>query len=132
MNLVEFSKQAYTQGGGSFNLLSGEVNPTSGYMVSTPNNEVRMHFMPSLTEKEKIHKLTEQVFLYMAEKFDLWYYDSSMYLGLWYDAENKLWYIDLSQNIQDKDKAMEIARANKQLAIWDCENKETIHTYFKN
>ncbi len=51
--------------------------------------------------------------------------DSGFFFGGWIDKETGKVYFDLSANIQDKTKAIELAIVNNQLAIWDLnENKE--------
>ncbi len=52
------------------------------------------------------------------------------YIGGWLDTQSDSpfnFYMDISINIQDKEKAIEIARKNNQLAIFDVENCETIY-----
>ena len=40
MNLQTFLSEALKNNGGSYNITTGEYNPTDGYMVSLPNNEL--------------------------------------------------------------------------------------------
>ena len=48
-----------------------------------------------------------------------------MYIGLWLD-NNKM-YIDISINIIDKVEALEFGKKNKQLAIYDIVNNDSIY-----
>jgi hypothetical protein len=120
MNLVSFSKQAFSQGGGSLNLFSGEVNPTSGYMVSTEGNEVKIQINPRLKEDIQIYELTKQVFAYIADKIDSWHEEKYLYLGLWYNSKDGLWYFDLSEWVPTFAVAVKLGIQREQKAIWDC------------
>lgn len=50
---------------------------------------------------------------------------NNMYIGLWFD--NNIMYIDISININDKVEALEFAKYNKQLAIYDIINNDNIY-----
>lgn len=50
---------------------------------------------------------------------------SNLYIGLWLD--NNIMYIDISINIIDKVEALEFAKYNKQLAIYDLVNNDSIY-----
>lgn len=50
---------------------------------------------------------------------------NNMYIGLWLD--NNIMYIDISINISDKVEALEFAKYNKQLAIYDLKNNDSIY-----
>lgn len=126
MNLVSFSKQAFKDNGGSFNLSNGIVNPIAGYMVSTLGNELKIHINPRLKDEHKVKELTQQVFKYIANTFDIWHNNLDMYLGVWYNSEDGLWYLDLSENITDLTEAIKLGKEKKQLAIWDCKNNGEI------
>lgn len=54
--------------------------------------------------------------------------NNNMYIGLWLDSN--IMYIDISININDKVEALEFAKYNKQLAIYDLTNNDSI--YLKN
>lgn len=49
----------------------------------------------------------------------------NLYIGLWLD--NNIMYIDISINIQDKTEALEFAKYNRQLAIYDLMNNDSIY-----
>lgn len=51
--------------------------------------------------------------------------NNNMYIGLWLDSN--IMYIDISININDKVEALEFAKYNKQLAIYDLENNDSIY-----
>lgn len=48
----------------------------------------------------------------------------SAFVGFWID-DGKI-YLDISVNVGDKKEALRIAKENKQLAIYDCSDMETI------
>lgn len=50
---------------------------------------------------------------------------NNMYIGLWLDSN--IMYIDISINISDKVEALEFAKYNKQLAIYDLKNNNSIY-----
>lgn len=50
---------------------------------------------------------------------------NNMYIGLWLDTD--IMYIDVSINIIDKAEALEFAKYNKQLAIYDLVNNDSIY-----
>ena len=49
----------------------------------------------------------------------------NMYIGLWLD--NNIMYVDISINIIDKVEALEFGKRNKQLAIYDLVNNDSIY-----
>lgn len=46
--------------------------------------------------------------------------------GGWYNSKNKMYYFDATVIVEDLKKALELGRANKQLAIFDLANGLTI------
>lgn len=81
-------------------------------------------FMVSLYGYEKVIKDIKYLelaqvksYLKKAKKLDA-------FVGFWIDDEQV--YLDISVNIGDKKEALRTARENKQLAIFDCLNVETI------
>lgn len=81
-------------------------------------------FMVSLYGYEKVIKDIKYLelaqvksYLKKAKKLDA-------FVGFWIDDDKV--YLDISVNIGDKKEALRIARENKQLAIFDCSNMETI------
>lgn len=147
-NLVQFTATAYYNLGGSFNLSNGEINPTKGYMVSLEHFEqivepayIRiskilehlseiLEFPYQVTQAEEIRILTFDVFKYVSDirVFDKTYEDDNgiLHLGLWFNSEEKKWYLDLSENISELDEALRLGKERKQIAIWDCKNSKEI------
>jgi hypothetical protein len=112
MNLPQFLELAKQNGGGSYNLNTGEVNPTSGFMVSLPESE-------RITQQlDKSSLLT--FILENSEKLA----NPTYFVGLWFD--NLQWYIDVSENVPKLRDAAVLGMLYDQLAIFDCERGKTI------
>jgi hypothetical protein len=111
MNLVQFLDLATTNGGGSYNINTGEHNPNTGYMVSLPFE----HTHSELTKAEVLD--------YVLKHADALAVDNR-YFGLWFDGGQ--WYYDVSENVTDLGEAIRLGMANNQLAIYDCAKGETI------
>lgn len=95
----------------TYNLVTGETNPTQGYMVSLPDREVREEV---LTPENLIRFIAIN-----ADKLA----ENNKYLGIWQDGN---WCLDVSANITHKEEAIKLAKKWNQKAIWDCEKKEAI------
>lgn len=111
MNLPQFISTAQQNGGGSYNLYTGEVNPSSGYMVALPFEAIH-------SEVNKDNVL--QYILQNAETLSA----VNRFFGLWFD--NEKWYFDVSENVSKLSDAIRLGMAFDQLAIWDCENGVSI------
>jgi hypothetical protein len=114
MNIMKFIAQAKQDNGGSYCLMTGYFNPTTGYMVSLECAEQKFEHFPS-------DIAVQQYILNNAER--LCYHNR--YLGLWYNEDKALWYMDVSVNVEEYASARLMGAINKQIAIWDCaKNKE--------
>ncbi len=95
---------------------SGIDVPTTGYVVSiTPmlgldDNDV--HTIVPYTKKNK--------------KVDVFGEKYMTYIGGWYDESEDEFILDVSIVTDDKDKALEIAKALNQKAIYDLDEEEDI------
>lgn len=87
---------------------------TSGYMVSLEGAESQVQgddyneIMKAIESKQEIIQDRD-----------------NLYIGLWLD--NGIMYIDVSINIKDKVDALEFGKYNKQLAIYDLMNNDSIY-----
>lgn len=85
-----------------------------GYMVSLEGTETQTKG----DDYQAIKKAIE-------EKQEIIKDSNNMYIGLWLDSG--IMYIDISINISDKVEALEFAKYNKQLAIYDIINNDSIY-----
>lgn len=85
-----------------------------GFMVSLEGAEVQKN----VNDINGIKKAIE-------EKQEIIKSKNNMFIGLWLD--NDIMYIDISINIIDKVEALEFAKYNKQLAIYDLKNNDSIY-----
>lgn len=85
-----------------------------GYMVSLEGAEIQKN----INDINGIKKAIE-------EKQETIKNKNNLYIGLWID--NNIMYIDISINIIDKVDALEFAKYNKQLAIYDIINNDSVY-----
>lgn len=104
-------KSTMQNGGASYNL-NGH-SPSKGFMVATLGNEKKI----SLKDFNK--KILKSYI--KAHKKDL----KDAFIGTWID--NDIVYLDISKKEKSKNKALEIAKQNKQLAIFNLSNFESIY-----
>lgn len=93
-------------------LKKADIN--GGFMVSLEGTETQTKG----DDYQAIKKAIE-------EKQEIIKDNNNLYIGLWLD--NNIMYIDISINIQDKTEALEFAKYNKQLAIYDIINNNSIY-----
>lgn len=85
-----------------------------GFMVSLEGAEVQKN----INDINGIKKAIE-------EKKEIIKDKDNLYIGLWLD--NDIMFIDISININDKVEALEFAKYNKQLAIYNLVNNDSIY-----
>ena len=112
MNLQKIIDLAIENGGASYSIVSGDYNPNKGYMVSYVGCET----ITSVLTLDILVKYIKHYIDYLST--------SDVYVGIWLNDGN--WYLDISENVSDKDEAIKVARLRKQIAIWDCENNKEI------
>jgi len=112
-NLKGFIDSINVNGGCSYNINTGEINPNSGYFVSIAGAE---KVVTSLTE--------ETVKQYIEDNIDLLITDR-VYLGGWFNEG--LVYLDCSQQIEELKTAVRKGIERGQLAIFNAETKESIY-----
>ena len=116
MNLRNLLKEINDNGGVSYNITTGDYNPTDGYMVSLPGYETTL--FPD--------DLSEQVIKdYILKNIEFLANSSDYYLGAW--IENNRVYLDISVKINDLYEACYAGIVNEQLAIYDNANAVAIH-----
>ena len=113
MNLQQFFNDTL-QGGASFNLTTGIYNPNNGYFVSLPNNE-RQFSLTDFTQDNLSEFIRDNVALLCKD---------NNFLGSW--VENGIVYLDVSEQISDKRRAIEVGMLRNQLAIFDANSSQVI------
>lgn len=112
LKISELKELALKNGG--FSLSPEGATPKTGYMVSVKDIlKMPLDLWLELEDQASIDAYTE-----IASKID-------GYVGGWIDNNNI--YIDIAANIQDKEKALQAAKRNEQLAIYDIENGSSIY-----
>ena len=113
MNLQNFLSDVLSNGGASFNLVTGTFNPNQGFFVSVPNRE------------QQTTNLTAQLLAdFINTNIDL-LSNENYFLGGW--VENGIIYLDVSEQIFDKRTALTQGINRNQLAIYDAFNSEVIN-----
>ena len=100
---------------GGFSLNPDGENPTSGFMVSC--KDLYKINLSDLTPDKLDNAIKE------ASKIN-------GYIGGWLDVnsdDKNNFYLDISINVKDKDEAIELAKKNNQLAIFDIATGESIY-----
>jgi hypothetical protein len=108
----------YRNGGASYSLVDGTA-PISGYMVSLAGYEQKIPERV-IGDLQIIRYMRENV--PNAQRLNV----SNLHIGTWYNVDDGFTYVDLSINVADRGTALQIARTNKQLAIYDVAKRETI------
>jgi hypothetical protein len=98
------------------------LNNGISYSINYGNDEVNVGYMVSKFGCETISQTLnlDIVINYVKHNLNELCNDEA-YLGIWLTDGN--WYLDVSFNILDLNEAIQFAKDNKQLAIWDCANK---------
>jgi hypothetical protein len=113
--MIEFRGKVLNEGGCSWNILSGVVNPDMmGYMVSMKGQEVSM--LHGLFGVGQLHSFIKDKSELLLAPFH--------YLGAW-EFGGKI-FLDVSQMWVSFDEAIRTAKENEQIAMWDCKNKRNV------
>ena len=111
-------KEMIKNGGATLDTNYNNFNASIGYMVSIKGHEKKININDIKNIKKEITKKTE---LIKTKK--------GFYVGLW--VENDILFIDISKHIIKYARALEVARNNKQLAIYDLKNDVSIYLNYK-
>jgi hypothetical protein len=115
MNLRTILSEALKNNGGSYNITTGESNPTDGYMVSLPNNEL------VIDANDLCATILSEYIINNAEELS----SDKSFVGLWID--NGKAYLDVSVKYDDLETACYVGIINDQKAIYDNANAVAIH-----
>lgn len=111
---LENIKKIIKNGGETLTKDLKKASLNNGYMVSLEGAESQV----KSDDYNAIKKAIE-------EKQAIIQDSKNLYIGLWLDGG--IMYIDLSINIKDKVEALEFGKKNKQLAIYDLVNNDSIY-----
>lgn len=102
------------QGGMSVKVDSGSV-PTTGYMVARdPKDGLSQVVSADEFYTDKGRQILAD---YMTQNQQA--FQDETYLGLWHNTADGQVYLDVSDNIQDRDTAVRLGRERNQISIWD-------------
>lgn len=129
MNLQTFFKDTISNGGASFNLLTGEYNPDDGFMLAIKGHEFQIPI------EDFNHKVLSD---YIKKNADLLIsgVTDNKFLGSWID--NGIVYLDCSVKFDRVVPALESGIDQGELAIWSNKQKYSISCtrynleFFKN
>ena len=111
-------KEILKNGGATLDYNYNNFSASAGYMVSIKGHEKKIN----INDIENIKKeITKKMKLVKNKK--------GYYVGLWVD--NDILFIDISKHIIKYNRALEVARNNKQLAIYDLKNDKSIYLNYK-
>jgi len=116
LNLSTVLEEIFLEGGISYNITTGEVNPKSGFMVSILGFEKQF-------DADKISD--KNIKEYVSDNADqLW--GENRFVGAWLDKDTYKVVLDISVNISDVTNACYTGIINKQKSIYDCYTKNYI------
>ena len=115
MNLQTFLSEVLKNNGGSYNITTGESNPTDGYMVSLPNNEL------VIDANDLCATILSEYIMTNIEELC----SDKSFVGLWID--NGKAYLDVSVKYNDIETACYVGILSDQKAIYDNANAVAIH-----
>lgn len=111
---IEDVKRIIENGGATLTSELKKADLKRGFMVSLEGAEVQIKG----EDYQAIIKAIE-------EKQEIIKDNNNLFIGLWLDGG--IMYVDISINIEDKTDALEFAKRNKQLAIYDLINNDSIY-----
>lgn len=114
-NITEFIKESHKNQGSSYNLVTGELNPNSGYMCSLSGHEATFD---NLSEDVVRH--------YIMSKAEVIYEDENLFIGSWYNPNDQKWYLDISEKRTDLETTIFVGILGGQKAIYDLKRNESV------
>ncbi len=112
MNFIKLLSLAESNKGATYNVNTGEINPSVGYMVATEGNEFVSGMLTHDVVKDYVNSHSSALS------------QPNAYLGIWWDGMN--WVLDVSEIFEEKRNAIFFGIIRKQRAIWDNANKKEI------
>lgn len=111
-NLLKILNLIRIDGGVSYNINTGEANPTNGFMVGTGKGLILLHYV----DKDVLSQFVKE------NAFEL--SKDNMFVGVWFDGNNYV--LEVSENIKTKRDAVFFGIVRKQKSIWDCAKQDEI------
>jgi hypothetical protein len=107
---------------GGFSITPQGEQPSAGYMVSVPNRTqiVSEADLRGPAGREILDNYGRQ----HADVLN----QPGMHVGGWTDKDSGKTYLDVSENIRDRERAVQAGRERNQIAIWDVGKGEEVRT----
>jgi hypothetical protein len=121
MNIIQAISALFTNGGFSFNINNGDLNPSHGYMVAVSKDTERVI---SSAVRYKRSAIENEIKRFIQDNSQILANDNYV-VGAWQNGKDL--FLDVSELIEDIDEAISLAEQREQLAIYDNTNKETIN-----
>lgn len=129
MTFSEYFNTANIESGFTYNLQYG-YTPSSGYSISIfKNAEASYNHIPTIGQLAD-YVLNNYHLLYNTQEGQRLYPQKMFHdvcLGGWMDDETGVYYLDCSIVVPTLEKALQLARENEQLAIFDLSKFQTIY-----
>lgn len=116
-------ERVQANGGLSVSMIDGH-EPNSGYMVAKGSQFGDIADATDFFDPTKGHKILSDYLIKHKSQLG----SGKAYLGLWHNTEDGKVYLDLSENIQDRGRAVSLGRRRDQISIWDVTNFSEIET----
>lgn len=111
--IEDIVRKTLENGGTTTSILTGEMNPASGFMCSLKDCTIINITQFNTSSIEEIMRNNKELLS-----------QENIYLGTW--VNEGMVYIDISENIINIEEAIAVGIVRKQLAIFDCSRKEVI------
>ena len=116
LNLKTVLDEIFLEGGVSYNVTTGEVNPKTGYMVGILGFE-KQYDLDTINANDLRDYVSDNA-------YDLW--GENRFVGGWINKKTNKVILDVSVNITDVTNACYTGIINDQNYIYDCTNKRDI------
>jgi chorismate mutase len=101
------------------------TDPKTGKRITSGGYAVGVH--PELTEQVPGEVITPEIVEnFIRRNEETYRKDSGLKFGTWLNTDNNTTYLDAVAIIPDLDTAVQVARNNNEIAIWDLKNKQEI------
>ena len=117
-------KELQLQGGATFTQTKRQMKASKGYMVSLEDYEKVVSSDNTQEIKEELDNAINLVQLLKENKDNAIKGVVDMYAGIWFNGDKA--YIDVSVRVLNKNRAIQLGKEFKQLAIYDIENNKVV------